>query len=481
MGPMETRAAALLYEDVARDISSMIDSGTLVAGERIPSLRRFSTQRRLSISTVLHAYQVLEDRGLIEARPQSGYYVRATRRTAQEPALSRPPRSPRSVDVHTLVSRVLDDRHVCDVMQFATAIPHAGLLPSRRLRRIVASIASRRPQWIASYSFPPGELALRRQIALCMRDWGVTATADELIVTNGCMEAVNLCIRAVAKPGDVIALESPTYFGLLQIIESLGMKALEIPTHPRDGISLEALELAIERERLGACVLMPTVSNPLGSSMPDAGKRRLVQMLAQRDIPLIEDAVYSALHFDLALPRAAKAYDDKGNVMLCASFSKTFSPGFRIGWVAPGRHYRRIQTLKFINTIGVSQLLQLAAAEFLANGGYGRLLRRLRRTYAGQLQCATQAVLRHFPQTTKVNRPSGGFVLWVVMPESVDSMQLYELALKHGIGICPGTMFSASQRYRDCIRMNCGMPWSERVERAIAQLGELARKLAGRS
>lgn len=480
MDGMETAQPELLYEVVAEDISSMIGTGTLVPGERVPSVRRLSRQRRISVSTVIQAYQLLEDRGLIEARPQSGYYVRAARQPMEEPAVTRPPRSPRTVDVHALVSRVLEDRPLADFAQFGAAVPHASLQPVRRLQRIVSSIARRRTDWAADYSFPPGVEALRRQIALCMRDWGVRLGADEVIVTNGCMEAVNLCLRAVAKPGDVVALESPTYFGLLQIIESLGMKALEIPSHPRDGISLEALELAIDRERVKACVLMPTVSNPLGGTMPEAAKQRLVHMLAQRDIPLVEDAVYSALHFGPGQPRAAKAYDRKGNVMLCASFSKTFSPGLRIGWAAPGRHYERVQTLKFINTIGVPQLLQLAAAEYLANGGYDRLLRRLRRAHAAQVEHVAHAVRRHFPEKTRVSRPSGGFVLWVVMPERVDSIGLYEQALKHGIGIAPGAMFSASGRYRNCIRINCGMPWSEEVERAVARLGELARELAAR-
>lgn len=483
MGPretMEARTPQLLYQAVAEDIASMINSGTLVAGERIPSVRELSRQRRLSVSTVVHAYHLLEDRGVIEARPQSGYYVRTARSPIEEPPITRPPRSPQTVDVHALVSRVLADRHLAKRLQFGAAVPHPGPLPVRRLQRIMSSLARRRPEWIANYSFPPGDERLRRQIALYMRDWGVRAKADEIVITNGCMEALNLCLRAVAKPGDVIALESPTYFGLLQIIESLGMKALEVPSHPREGISLDALQLAIERARVKACVLMTTVSNPLGGTIPDGGKKRLVQLLAQHKIPLIEDAIYSALHFE-SQPYAAKSYDDEGSVMLCSSFSKTFSPGFRIGWALPGRHYERVLSLKFTNTIGVPELLQAAAAEFLGSGAHHRLLRKLRRTYAGQVQQFAEAITRNFPEQTKVSRPTGGYVLWVVMPEGVDSIELYQEALKHGIGITPGAVFSASGRYRNCIRINCGMPWTREVELGIERLGELARKLASRT
>jgi DNA-binding transcriptional MocR family regulator len=473
---MESERASFLYKSVAEDISGLIHGGTLATGERVPSVRRLSRQRRISISTVLQAYQLLESRGLIEARPQSGYYVRGARRPVEEPAVSRPPKSPRPVDVHALVSRVLEDRRWNELIPFGTSIPHQGLMPAAKLQRLLSSIARHHPSTLTSYTFPPGHEALRRQIALRMRDWGVRVAADDIIVTNGCIEAINLCLRAVAKAGDVIALESPTYFGLLQIIESHGMKALEIPTHPRDGVSLEVLELAIEREKVKACMLMPTVSNPLGSTMPEAAKKRLVAMLAERDIPLIEDCVYSALHFGATQPFAAKAYDRKGTVMLCSSFSKTFAPGFRLGWAVPGRYAAHVQMLKFVSSVGVSDLFQLAAAEFLASGGYDRLLRRLRRTYAQQIEGVKHVVSRHFPEKTRVTRPSGGFVLWVVMPEGADSVAIYEQAVKEGIGVAPGPMFSASSRYRNCMRVNCGLPWSAQAERALARIGELARK-----
>lgn len=478
---METEQPSVLYESVANDISELIRSGTLGRGERVPSVRRMSRQRRVSISTVLQAYHLLENRGLIEARPQSGYYVRPPQRVAAEPAISKPPRAPQLVGVHELVSRVLENGREPDIVPFGAAVPSAELVPTVRLQRIVSAIARRRPQSISTYSLPPGCEELRRQVARRARDWGARLTADDIIITNGCIEAVNLCLRAVARPGDVIALESPTYFGLLQIIESLGMKALEIPTHPRNGISLDALALAIQREKVRACIIMPNVSNPLGSTMPEAAKKRLVRMLAEHDIPLIEDSVYSALHFGATPPFAAKAYDKKGMVMLCSSFTKTLAPGFRVGWVAPGRYLAQVQMLKFINSVGVSDLLQLTIAEFLENGGYDRLLRTLRSTYARQIEQVTHGVYRHFPRETKVTRPSGGYVLWVEMPAAVDSVELYQLALKEGIGIAPGAMFSASSRYRNCLRVNCGIPWSERTERALARIGELAYELVQES
>jgi DNA-binding transcriptional MocR family regulator len=413
---------------------------------------------------------------LIEARPQSGYYVRALNRAMEEPATSRPPRAPRLVGVHEMVSRVLEACRQRDVVPLGGAIPGMELVPVAKLQRILSAISRGQPQLMASYGMPPGRDELRRQVALRARDWGVSVTADEIVVTHGCMEALNLCLRAVTQPGDIVALESPTYYGVLQIIESLGLKALEIPTHSRDGISLDALALAIEREKVKACLIMPNVSNPLGSSMPDAAKKRLVQLLAEHDIPLIEDGVYNALHFGAKPPHAAKAYDRKGMVMLCSSFTKSLAPAFRVGWAAPGRYYEQVKMLKFMNTGGMSDLLQLTVAEFLENGGYDRHLRALRKSYARQTDLVQGAVAKHFPAGTRATRPSGGFVLWVELPAGCDAVELFEHAMREQIGFAPGPMFSATDRYHNCLRLSCAAQWGPRVENALARLGELARR-----
>jgi DNA-binding transcriptional MocR family regulator len=478
---MEAESASVLYESVASDITSLINSGTLGPGDRVPSVRHLSRQRRVSISTVLQAYAVLENRGMIEARPQSGYYVRAPQRAIEEPDTTRPPRAPRLVGVQELVGRVVEACRQPDVVSLGGAIPGPELVPTAKLQRIISAIARRQPQLMATYGMPPGREELRRQIALHARDWGVSLSPDEIVVTNGCMEALNLCLRAVARPGDIIALESPTYFAVLQVIESLGMKALEIPTHPREGVSLEALELALDREKVKACLIMPNVSNPLGSNMSDAAKKRLVQMLAERDVPLIEDGVYNALHFGATPPYVAKAHDRKGMVMLCSSFTKSVASGLRVGWAAPGRYYEQVRILKFMNTGGMPELLQLALAEFLENGGYERHLRSVRRTYARLTELGQSAVARHFPGGTRVTRPSGGFVLWVELPKACDAVELYELAMKERIGFAPGPMFSATNRYHNCLRLSCAVPWTARIEGAYARLGELAHRQLERS
>jgi DNA-binding transcriptional MocR family regulator len=466
---------AVLYETVADSISGMISAGTLRPGERVPSVRRLSTQRRVSVATVLRAYEVLENRGLIEARPNAGYYVRHRTVVADEPSISNPPKAAQLVGISALVQDVLDSRRP-GVTSFGTACPPPEYMPTGKLQRLIASISRRKPLSLTQYVLPPGNEELRRQVARRSLDLGCNLAAKDIIVTNGAMEAVNVCVRAVAKPGDTIALESPTYFGLLQTLESLGLKALEIPTHPRDGMSLDALEFALDRSRIAAVIAMPNAQNPLGFTMPDENKKRLVKMLDKRGVPLIEDDVYGDLHYgdERALP--AKAFDRTGNVMLCSSFTKTLAPGFRLGWTAPGRWHAQVQMLKFINSVGCPEILQMVVAEFLSSGGYDRQLRSLRRVFRDQVGHMSSAISQHFPAGTRITRPAGGFILWVELPDRCDSVELFRQAMRNNISFGPGVLFSATSRYRNCLRIGCTEPWSPKVEQAVARLGELAAK-----
>jgi DNA-binding transcriptional MocR family regulator len=466
---------AVLYETVANSISGMISAGTLRPGERVPSVRRLSTQRRVSVATVLRAYEVLENRGLIEARPNAGYYVRHRTASAEEPSISNPPKSAQLVGISALVQDVLDARRP-GIISFGTACPPPEYMPTGKLQRLLSSISRRKPLSLTQYVLPPGNEELRRQVARRSLDLGCNLAAKDIIVTNGAMEAVNICVRAVAKPGDTIALESPTYFGLLQTLESLGLKALEIPTHPREGMSLEALEFALERSRIAAVIAMPNAQNPLGFTMSDENKKRLVKLLEKRGVPLIEDDVYGDLHYgdERALP--AKAFDRTGNVMLCSSFTKTLAPGFRLGWTAPGRWHAQVQMLKFINSVGCAEILQMVVAEFLAGGGYERQMRYLRRVFRDQVGHMSSAISQYFPAGTRITRPAGGFILWVELPERCDSVELFRQAMRNNISFGPGVLFSATDRYRNCLRIGCTELWSPRVEQAVARLGELAAR-----
>lgn len=471
------RKEAHLYEEVADKIAALIAQGTLRPGERVPSVRKLSAQLSVSISTVLQAYLLLEDRGLIEARPQSGFYVRFRfRELPPEPMTSNPSPSATRVGVGELVSRVRKAARNPDIVPLGAAIPSPDLLPTKSLNRVLAWVARRWAALGVAYDFPPGSEMLRRQVARRSLDSGCSLSMDEIVTTSGAMEAVNMCLRAVARPGDTIAIESPTYYGVLQAIEGLGMKALEIPTHPRDGISLEALESAIKKKQVKACVLIPNFNNPLGSCMPEANKKQLVEMLARREIPLIEDDIYGDLCFGPTRPKTAKAYDKEGLVLLCSSFSKTLAPGYRVGWTAPGRFNVQVERLKFMTSLATATLPQMAVAEFLQNGGYDHHLRKIRKAFATQMQRVTLAIGQYFPAGTRVTRPTGGFVLWVELPKSINALDLHRRALGENISVAPGPIFSAKQKYQNFVRLSCGQPWSEKLERALITLGRLAGK-----
>ncbi len=463
-----------LYKTVASRVTRLIEEGTLRAGEKIPSVRKLRAQQQVSVATVLQAYRLLESRGLIEARPQSGYYVRARRWSPPpEPQKTTPATRTCKVRVSDLFREVVQVTRDPSLVRLGASLPSAELFPTLELIRTMASVGRRFPVLSNSYELTPGNAALRTQIARHMLDAGCLLSPDDLIITCGATEALSLCLRAVAKAGDTIAIESPTFFGILQMIESLGMKACEIPTYPREGICLDELTERLDCCKIKACVFSLNFSNPLGSCMPDEKKKRLVHLLAERHIPLIEDDIYGAIAFGPTRPKAAKAFDEKGMVLHCNSFTKTLAPGYRVGWTAPGRFKSQVEYLKIVTTSATATLPQMAIAEFLAEGGYDYHLRKIRKIYAEQMQRMSEAVTRYFPEGTKATRPTGGQVLWVELPKKIDALELYRRALREKISIAPGPLFSPKQAFPNFIRLNCGNPWSEVIENAMIKLGQL--------
>jgi len=473
------KKGGLLYEQVAGNIARQIQAGALRPGDRVPSVRRASLQHRVSVTTAVQAYLELENRGLIEARPQSGFYVRSRQRVnVPEPLLSNPAKSLRAGGTpEDFLATIFEAVNRPNIVPLGAACPSPELLPVKKLNRILSSVNRSTGAKGLEYDMPPGCLPLRRQLAKRSLDLGTNLTPDEFIITCGSMEALALCLRAVTNAGDAVAIESPTYFGIVQLIASLGLKAVEIPTHPRTGLDLNKLEKTLNTRKIAACLAIPNFNNPLGSLMPDSNKERLVTMLAEREIPLIEDDIYGDLHFGPTRPRVAKSYDQEGLVMLCSSFSKTLAPGYRVGWVAPGRFFEKMRNLKFTSTLADATLPPLAVAEFLSSGGYDHHLRSLRRTFARQVERVSDAVADSFPSGIKITRPTGGFVIWVELPSRVDALKLHARALAEGISIAPGPLFSSSGGFHNFIRLSCGYPWSAGIERGIGILGYLVKQM----
>lgn len=468
---------APLYLELAREIQELVEQGTLRAGHRLPSVRRMALQRDVSISTVIQAYTVLENRSVLEARPQSGFYVRPLLVTlAPEPRMAKPMAKPAYVGVNDLTAEMLALCADPDFVPFGAACPHHTLFPTRKLARLVGSVCRNDPALLGRYAMNWAYDPLTREIARRYLQCGAPLSHEELVVTIGCAEAINLSLRAVTKPGDTVAVETPAYFGFLETIQSLNLRVLEIPTDSRTGLCLDAFRDALLRNEVKALIVMPSYQNPLGACMPDEKKAKLYQLLAEYDVPAIEDDIYGDLHFGERRPKPLKAWDTEGRVLLCSSFGKTLAPALRVGWCAPGRYLERVRRLKFTNTLGTPVILQKTVSDFLRNGGYDHHLRSIRRAYQNQLHVFSQAILRHFPEGTRLSRPQGGFVLWIELPPGVDSVQLQRDAVRHQICLAPGPLFSVKDRYRNCLRMNCGLPWTDALEQSLRTVGELARK-----
>lgn len=477
ISPIALEQHQVLYEQVAERLQSLITEGTLKPGDRLPSVRKLRQQLSVSNSTVLEAYRLLEDRGLITARPQSGYYVKQTALSLlPEPAPTTPPLQAQNIDIafdFQINSTVRSD----DRVQLGAAFPAMELLPLAQLNRLMGKILRENPEMAHAYGPPIGCEELRTELARRMLNCGCSVTPDQILITNGANEAVYLSLRALTQPGDTVIVESPTYFGTLESMKTMNLKALTLPTSPREGISLSHLEAALKSRDVKAVLLVSNFSNPLGSCMDDTRKKQLVELLNRYDVPLIEDDVYGDLQFEGSRPKAIKAFDTEHRVIYCSSVSKTLSPGLQIGWCVGGRYHGTVSKLKTTVNMGTAIAPQLTVAAFLTNGGFDRHLRQLRRAYQSQMNHIRQAIHDYFPSETRVTRPDGGHVLWVEMPEGFDTLELYREALKQHIGIAPGVIFSASgQCYCNCFRLSTGLPWSEAVDRAMQTLGYLAKK-----
>jgi DNA-binding transcriptional MocR family regulator len=464
-----------LYRSIADRIVALIDSGTYKPGERLPSIRELSRQMRVSINTVKTAYDLLEVDRLVAPRPQSGYYVRhRLPEVPSGPAIRLETLVPTEATTGEIAAQVHRDIGRRDLVQLGAAIPSPEAIPSAVLARLLAREAQAHPDDSVGYRVPPGDPRLREQIARHMVESGCLVPPGEIVITAGCQEAVTLALLTLCSPGDTVAIESPAYFSFIQQLERLRLNAIEIPVTPSEGISLEALEYALEHEEVKACLLTANFSNPIGSLMPDENKKRLIGLLDRHAVPLIEDDLYGDLSQGPERPRAVKAWDRDGGVILCSSFSKTLCPGYRIGWIVGGRWQNRIEQAKMTLSIAASTPAQMAVAAYLASGSYVRHIRKVRQLYAANVAAVSEAVGSSFPAGTRVTRPKGGFVLWVEVPPPFDAVRLFEAARKRSISVAPGPIFSLTGKFRNCLRINAAA-WSPRVATAIQVLGELAR------
>ena len=466
------------YRQLADDLEGAIAAGRLVPGTRLPSIREFRETHHISVTTAVQAYRTLEERGLVDARPKSGYFVAPRRATLRVPALRTFTDAPKPVEVHALFLEVQRKLATPGLISLSSSLPDPRFFPNERLQRVLASVVRRHPLLPGLYAEGQGLERLRIDLSRRMGEHGCFVDPEEILITNGAIEATNLALRAVAKPGECVAIESPTYYGLLEVLEGYGLRAVEIPTSATEGMSLADLVAALDRTPgIKAVLTIPNFQNPSGAVMPDAAKEAMVRLVTERGITLIEDDVYGDLHHGKLRPRPMKAWDTAGHVIHCSSFSKTVAPGFRIGWMAGGRHQEQLRALKFLTTIGTAEIAQHALSDYMRRGSPAFHLRRLRTILASQVEQFADEVRRHFPAECALAVPVGGYFLWVELPPGVDSMTLFNAAIDKGLAIQPGAMFASRNRFGHCIRLSAGLEWDEERVRGVRALGALVHAL----
>lgn len=470
--------SSILYLQLADKLATAIRTGKIQAGSRLLSIRECAKQHGLSINTVNAAYRMLEDKGLIEAKPKSGYFVRSRLPTPFRPLAPSNSHERTPDNLNAFIEEVLSHQNEDGYLDFGLACPRGkAFFPVEKLSRLTAGILRKQSDLVAQYALPPGSKRLRQQISQRLVQLGMDINADSLILTHGVLDALNLAIRVVAKPGSTVIVETPTYFNLYSLLETLGIHWREVTTHPVEGMDLDELEQVLKTESIAAMITMPTVHNPLGYTMSRQNKQRLAKIAHQYQVPIIEDAQHADLQFSQTPEPLLKAFDEEGWILTCASYTKTLAPDFRIGWIASGRFYEEIRKLKFLTSVAESSLLSESIALFLENGGYERHLRHVRRLYAIQIDQIRQLIAQHFPTGTRASQPTGGFILWIELPEAIDSLALAMKALEEKIICLPGLLYSSNQRYRHCLRLTCCFEMNEEYKAGLIRLGQLAEEI----
>lgn len=470
-----------IYRQLADNLEEKIRTSVIKAGEKLPSIRTLCREHEVSMSTVLEALYHLEGKGLIVSRPRSGYYICPSRtKTVAQPSNSAPGTETNVDKTHQLVSKVFSSFHSASTIMLSVGVPSTELLPTARLNKELIKAIHSLPGSGTQYETVQGNLELRRQIALQSVYWNGHLEADDLIVTAGCMDALCVCMMAVLRPGDSIAMESPVYFGLLQLAQSLGLKVIELPTDATTGVDVEVLKHLAATGAIQACCLNSNFNNPLGSSLPTEKKREITRFLAKHHVPIIEDDLYGDLYFCHHRPFSCKSFDTEGNVLWCGSVSKTLAPGYRVGWVAPGKFKEQVMRQKLFNAVSTATLQQQAVATFFQSGRYEHHLRRLRAVLHTNCLRMTDAIVRHFPAGTRISQPQGGFMLWVELDPSIDTASLFDVLIKQHISIAPGRMFTLQEQYHNCLRVSYGDVWDERHENAVATIGRVLKALANK-
>ncbi|WP_268224670.1 aminotransferase-like domain-containing protein [Sinomicrobium oceani] len=464
-----------LYQKIAVALSDQIKGGTIKTGEKMPSLRDLKREYGVSMNTVIQAYLELESQGLIISRPKSGYFVNYKSNQLSVPSTSNPEGIGEPECMESLMAKVYTSLNDTKIVRFSLGVPENELLPIAKLNKELVNAMRNLKGGGTEYENIQGNQKLRRDIARFTYTWNGNLQEEDIITTAGAMNAISFALMALTKKGDTIAVESPVYSGILQLAKNLGLHVIELPTNPITGVKLDALKKVIPK--IKTCILISNFNNPLGSCMPEAHKKEVVSMLAKYGVPLIEDDLYGDIYYGNNRPKPCKAFDKEGLVLWIGSVSKTLAPGYRVGWIAPGKFKEKIIHQKLIHTVSSSTITQEAIANFLEKGRYENYLRKLRKTLHTNSLHYARALAEYFPEKTKISNPQGGFMFWVEFEEKMNTIVLYEKAILQNISIAPGRMFSLQNQFNNCMRLSYGQPWSEHVDDKLKQLGRIVKRM----
>ena len=471
---LDKTSSSFLYQQVIDFVGYQQKTGALSPGDKLPSLRKLSRQFEISVPTVKQAYIELERQGRVCARPQSGYYLTAQQARTLKP---RPTKwshcAPVTVQCRNMIEQVYEAVHMPDTLALGISNPILANPPDKTLARLMRSVISKVAEKAVSYGPVTGDAKLRMQLAFRYQEQGVAINPDEVVITNGAQEALSIALQCVAQRGDIIAVESPCFFGMIELIETLGMKALEIYTCTEEGVCLDELTIALQQHPIKACLFSTAINNPLGSMKTDAQRQAMVSLLEQYDLPLIEDDVYSELYFTEQKPKPAQLYSEKGLVMTCSSFSKTAAPGYRIGWLLPGKYEEQAKRIKRAQSCSTPMLQQWTLNEYIQSGDYDRHLSVLRKKLIYNCERMRALIAQHFPKEVCISKPQGGSVLWVRCQSHVNTSEFFQEALEQGVSFAPGIIFSPSGKYTNYMRISYGVQWNTQVENAVKILGKL--------
>jgi DNA-binding transcriptional MocR family regulator len=466
-----------LYESVARSLESSITEGVFKVGDRLPSIRQICQKYEVNASTAVRAYMELEQQNLVDSRERSGYFVKPKSLiNSVLPIINKQDLKVYEVDIVQILKKLNEAKIDKHIVSLTSSVPEGHLIPQKKIARIIRQIAAQELEKSLMYDALAGLTELRQEIAKHYSSSITNLNSKDIMITNGCLEAINLCLRATVQQGDTIAVTLPCYFGILRALQAFGLKVIEIPRNT-EGFDILQLEKLINEKNIKAILCLANFNNPDGLSISDDNKKAMALLSAKLKIPIIEDDIYSDLHFSERRPLSIKGFDKAGWVMLCSSFSKIIAPGLRVGWVMGGRFHSKLENLKFTGNYSVPIFNQLIIKYLMHNNGLERHLKTMRQTLVKQYHLYRNCIEKSFPVGTPMSNPQGGFVLWLELPKTIEVLKLYNKALESGVAFSIGQLYSPSKAYGNFIRLSFSKAWSLETENAVKKLGALVKEM----